>query len=186
MRPAFQSVNQGGHELINLEKNKQQSIILETLDRVNKNWQALAIKLLNTTAKLDELQEQSEKFYAVYKHVTLWLDNMEVRQLAMPPVGLDPDVLSAQMKEQKVLWDSVSKCVFITFLSVLLNKFSNYESHRGKECSKSFVLSFLRSYRMKLSSTRPKSIFLWAWERLSLASRPNSRASRPSLLSRRI
>ena len=128
MRPAFQSVNQGGHELINLEKNKQQSIILETLDRVNKNWQALAIKLLNTTAKFDELQEQSEKFYAVYKHVILWLDNMEVRQLSMPPVGLDPDVLSVQMKEQKVLWDFVSNFVFITFLSVLLNKFNNYES----------------------------------------------------------
>lgn len=103
MRPAFQSVNQGGHELINLEKNKQQSVILETLDRVNKNWQALAIKLLNTTAKFDELQEQSEKFYAVYKHVIVWLDTMEVRLVAMPPVGLDPDVLSTQMKEQKVL-----------------------------------------------------------------------------------
>ena len=102
MRPAFQSVNQGGHELINLEKNKQQSVILETLDRVNKNWQALAIKLLNTTAKFDELQEQSEKFYAVYKYVTVWLDNMEVRLVSMPPVGLDPDVLSSQMKEQKV------------------------------------------------------------------------------------
>lgn len=103
MRPAFQSVNQGGHELINLEKNKQQSIILETLDRVNKNWQALAIKLLNTSAKFDELQEQSEKFYVVYKHVTLWLDSMEVKLVSIPPVGLDPDVLSSQMKEQKVL-----------------------------------------------------------------------------------
>lgn len=105
MRPAFQSVNQGGHELINLEKNKQQSIILETLDRVNKNWQALAIKLLNTTAKFDELQEQSEKFYSVNKHITVWLDSMEVRLVSMPPVGLDPDVLSSQMKEQKVLWE---------------------------------------------------------------------------------
>ena len=103
MRPAFQSVNQGGHELINLEKNKQQSIILETLDRVNKNWQALAIKLLNTSAKFDELQEQSEKFYVVYKHVALWLDSMEVKLVSIPPVGLDPDVLSSQMKEQKVL-----------------------------------------------------------------------------------
>ena len=103
MRPAFQSVNQGGHELINLEKNKQQSIILETLDRVNKNWQALAIKLLNTTAKFDELQEQSEKFYSVYKSVTVWLDNIEVRLVSIPPVGLDPDVLSSQMKEQKVI-----------------------------------------------------------------------------------
>lgn len=104
MRPAFQSVNQGGHELINLEKNKQQSIILETLDRVNKNWQTLAIKLLNTTAKFDELQEQSEKFYTVYKAVTVWLDTIEVRLVSIPPVGLDPDVLSAQMKEQKVIW----------------------------------------------------------------------------------
>ena len=103
MRPAFQSVNQGGHELINLEKNKQQSIILETLDRVNKNWQALAIKMLNTTAKFDELQEQSERFYTVYKTVTVWLDSMEVRLVSMPPVGLDPDVLSSQMKEQKVM-----------------------------------------------------------------------------------
>lgn len=102
MRPAFQSVNQGGHELINLEKNKQQSVILETLDRVNKNWQALAIKLLNTSAKFDELQEQSEKFYTVFKHVTLWLDDIEVRLVSIPPVGLDPDVLSSQMKDQKV------------------------------------------------------------------------------------
>lgn len=110
MRPAFQSVNQGGHELINLEKNKQQSIILETLDRVNKNWQALAIKLLNTTAKFDELQEQSEKFYSVYKSVTVWLDNIEVRLVSIPPVGLDPDVLSSQMKEQKVMWKSTASC----------------------------------------------------------------------------
>ena len=103
MRPAFQSVNQGGHELINLEKNKQQSIILETLDRVNKNWQALAIKVLNTSAKFDELQEQSEKFYTLYKHVTVWLDNTEVKIVSLPSVGLDPDVLSSQMKEQKVV-----------------------------------------------------------------------------------
>ena len=103
MRPAFQSVNQGGHELINLEKNKQQSIILETLDRVNKNWQALAIKVLNTSAKFDELQEQSAKFYTLYKHVTVWLDNTEVKIVSLPSVGLDPDVLSSQMKEQKVV-----------------------------------------------------------------------------------
>ena len=108
MRPAFQSVNQGGHELINLEKNKQQSVILETLDRVNKNWQALAIKLLNTSAKFDELQEQSEKFYTVFKHVTLWLDDIEVRLVSIPPVGLDPDVLCSQMKDQKVNAATVS------------------------------------------------------------------------------
>ena len=98
----MQSVNQGGHELINLEKTKQQSIILETLDRVNKNWQALCIKLLNITSKFDELQDQSQKYHSVYKVVAVWLDRTEVRLVSMPPVGVDPDVLSAQMKEQKV------------------------------------------------------------------------------------
>lgn len=98
----MQSVNQGGHELINLEKTKQQSIILETLDRVNKNWQALCIKLLNITSKFDELQDQSQKYHSVYKVVAVWLDRTEVRLVSMPPVGVDPDVLSTQMKEQKV------------------------------------------------------------------------------------
>ena len=102
MRPAFQSVNQGGHELINLEKNKHQSVILETLDRINKNWQALAIKLLNTTAKFDEVKEQSNKLHTVNKVITIWLQNTEEKLSALPPVALDPDVLCAQMKEQKV------------------------------------------------------------------------------------
>ena len=102
MRPALQAVNQGGHELINLERSKQQSVILETLDRVNKNWQTLCVKRLNTSSKYDELREQWERYHSVFRVITVWLDNTEVRLVYMAPVGVDPDVLSTQMKEQKV------------------------------------------------------------------------------------
>ena len=103
MRPALQAVNQGGHELINLERSKQQSVILETLDRVNKNWQTLCVKRLNNSSRYDELREQWERYHNVFRVITVWLDDTEVRLVYMAPVGLDPDVLSLQMKEQKVI-----------------------------------------------------------------------------------
>lgn len=101
MRPALQGVNQGGHELINLERTKQ-SVILETLDRVNKDWQTLCLKLMNTSAKFDELQEQCQRFHAVLKTITVWLDVTEETLVTMEPVGVDPDVLGKQISEDKV------------------------------------------------------------------------------------
>lgn len=101
MRPALQGVNQGGHELINLERTKQ-SVILEALDRVNKDWQTLCVKLMNIGAKFDELQEQSQRFHVVLKTITTWLDVTEEKLVTMEPVGVDPDVLGTQINEEKV------------------------------------------------------------------------------------
>ncbi|EDO37708.1 predicted protein [Nematostella vectensis] len=104
MRPALQGVNQGGHELLNLERTKL-SVILETLDRVNKDWQTLCVKLMNTSSKLDELQEQSEKFYNVLRIITTWLNTTEVTLVSMATVCVDPDVLGQQITQQKALQD---------------------------------------------------------------------------------
>eukprot|EP00794_Sanderia_malayensis_P004519 gene4519-5115_t len=80
-RMELQLINQCGHELINLEKNRKESHLLPILDSVNRNWQVAAIHLINHSRRFDEVVKCSEKYHGIRQPLAIWLDKMEGRLL---------------------------------------------------------------------------------------------------------
>lgn len=102
-RQAFQFINQCGHELISMDRNRHASDLLPVLDRVNKNWQAIAIQLINHTRKFDEVVKCSEKYHGTLQPLLQWFEKMEGRVTTLAPVAVQPQVLLEQLREQKVI-----------------------------------------------------------------------------------
>ena len=92
-----------------MDKNKQTSELLPLLDRVNKNWQAIAIQLINHTRKFDEVVKCSEKYHGTLQPLLLWFEKMEGRVTTLAPVSVKPQVLLEQLAEQKVKHSSLQK-----------------------------------------------------------------------------
>ena len=102
-RQTFQLINQCGHELITIDKNRRSSDLLPVLDRVNKNWQAVAIRLINHSRKFDEVVKCSEKYHGTLQPLKIWLDKMEGRVTTLSTVAVQPQMVLEQMSEQKSL-----------------------------------------------------------------------------------
>ncbi len=101
-RLEFQLINQCGHELINLEKNRKDSHLLPILDSVNRNWQLAAIQLINHSRRFDEVVKCSEKYHGIKQPLISWLDKMEGKVTTLEPVSVVPQAIMEQMNEQKV------------------------------------------------------------------------------------
>ena len=106
----LQSINQSGHELMGLEKDprRKDSPVINGLDKVNKDWQALCVQLMNASYKLTEVQEQMRKYHSAKKVVITWLEQIETRLRSLPPFGIDPNSIKNQMAEQQVGINSIS------------------------------------------------------------------------------
>ena len=103
----FQLINQCGHELINLELDRKSSHLLPMLDSVNKNWQAVAVQLINHSRRFDEVVKCSEKYHGIKQPLMSWLDKMEGRVTTLEPVSVQPHSVMEQMSEQKMLLNDV-------------------------------------------------------------------------------
>lgn len=99
---AFQHINQCGHEVISMGKSNETSIILQLLDRVNKNWQAVSIHLINHRRKFDEIVKYSEKYHATKQPLLQWFEKIEARVTTLSPVAVQSQILLEQLGEQKV------------------------------------------------------------------------------------
>lgn len=100
---AFQNLNQCGHELISMGKSSNETtIILQLLDRVNKNWQAVAVHLINHRRKFDEVVKYSEKYHATKQPLLQWFEKIETRVTTLSQVAVQTPILLQQLGEQKV------------------------------------------------------------------------------------
>ena len=99
----FQLINQCGHELINLEKDRKSSHLLPMLDSVNRNWQAVAIQLINHSRRFDEVVKCAEKYHGIKQPLMSWLDRMEGKVTTLNPVSVLAKTVLDQMSEQKML-----------------------------------------------------------------------------------
>ncbi|XP_065062306.1 titin-like isoform X4 [Rhopilema esculentum] len=99
----FQLINQCGHELVNLEQDRKSSHLLPILDSVNKNWQAVALQLINHSRRFDEVVKCAEKYHGIKQPLMLWLDKMEGKVTTLRPVSVQPHIVLEQMSEQKML-----------------------------------------------------------------------------------
>ena len=85
-----------------MDKNRYIQELLPILDQINKNWQAVAIELINHTRKFDELIKCSEKYHGTLQPLQQWFEKMEGRVASLAPVAVQPQVLLEQLGEQKV------------------------------------------------------------------------------------
>lgn len=99
----FQLINQCGHELINLEQDRKSSHLLPMLDSVNRNWQAVALQLINHSRRFDEVVKCAEKYHGIKQPLISWLDRMEGKVTTLLPVSVLSHTVLEQMSEQKML-----------------------------------------------------------------------------------
>ena len=102
----LQTVNQGGHELLGLNKDPRQKNppVMNGLDEMNKNWQALCLQLNNAEYKLKEVQEHMRKYYTATRVVVTWFKQIESRLRSQTSFGIEPKSIKKQMAEQQVRW----------------------------------------------------------------------------------
>ena len=85
-----------------MDKNRYIQELLPILDQINKNWQAVAIELINHTRKFDELIKCSEKYHGTLQPLQQWFEKMEGRVASLASVAVQSQVLLEQLAEQKV------------------------------------------------------------------------------------
>ena len=86
-----------------LEKNRKASHLLPIMDSVNRNWQAVAIQLINHSRRFDEVVKCSEKYHGIRQPLISWLDKMEGKVTTLEPVSVQPQIVLEQLSEQKVI-----------------------------------------------------------------------------------
>ena len=79
-----------------MDKTRYIQELLPILDQINKNWQAVAIELINHTRKC------SEKYHGTLQPLQQWFEKMEGRVASLAPVAVQSQVLLEQLAEQKV------------------------------------------------------------------------------------
>ena len=73
------------------------------LDSVNRNWQAVAVQLINHSRRFDEVVKCAEKYHGIKQPLLSWLDRMEGKVTTLNPVSVFSQTVLEQMSEQKML-----------------------------------------------------------------------------------
>lgn len=86
-----------------MDKAKYIQELLPLLDQINKNWQAIAIQVINHSRKFDEVVKCSEKYHGTLQPLLQWFDKMESHVTTLTQVSVQSQLLLEQLGEQKAL-----------------------------------------------------------------------------------
>ncbi|XP_033113685.1 microtubule-actin cross-linking factor 1-like [Anneissia japonica] len=102
-RYTFQDIKRLGSDITRDPKTSDTSRITDMMANLSKNWETLEALMQKRNTQLQESQEAHDKFSEIAKATCDWLENMEDKVDALPPIAIDIETLKQQQHQHEPL-----------------------------------------------------------------------------------